>query len=107
VKVKSAAPISQTSGRARAGLLDGIENRSVGTLPVVEGRIVVDGRRRTRGEDFVANVVAIAMAVAARHVADVQGFLNGRQRDFGRVFDLLGIVRHVQSEPSLYFLLSG
>ena len=34
-------------------------------------------------------------------VADVQGFLNGRKRDFGRVFDLLGIVRHVQSEPSL------
>src|SRR5271163_1772669 len=46
------------------------------------------------------------LAVGVRHVADVQGFLDGRKRDFGRVFDLFGIVRHVQSEPSFYLYAS-
>ena len=46
----------------------------------------------------------IAIAIAFRRIPDVQGFLGGRKRDFGRVFDLFGIVRHVQSEPSFYFL---
>ncbi len=99
--------IGGASGRARARLLDLVEDRPVGALPVVEGRFVVGGRRRTWRHHVVTNVVAIVAAVVARHVADVQGFLNGRKRDFGRVFDLLGVVRHVQSEPSLYFLLSG
>ena len=41
--------------------------------------------------------------VGGRDVTDVEGFLDGRKRDFSRVFGLLGIVRHVQSEPSCYF----
>ena len=52
-------------------------------------------------ESIVAKKIAISVGV--RSVADVQGFLNGRKRDFGRVFDLFGVVRHVQSEPSLLY----
>src|ERR1700722_6971614 len=44
------------------------------------------------------------VVIGRGNITDVQGFLNGRKRDFGRVFDLLGIVRHVQSEPSLCLL---
>ena len=53
----------------------------------------VDRRRR----EFAAD--RISAGIDGR-IADVERFLNGRERDFSGIFDLLGIVRHVQSEPS-------
>jgi hypothetical protein len=50
------------------------------------------------------DIAAIPRVVGCRRISDVQGFLNGRKRDFCRVFDLLGMISHVQSDPSLYFL---
>ena len=87
----------------RARLLDRLEDRPVGARADVERGFAVRrcrGRTRRRGSP---RTELRASSVRGR-VADVQGFLNGRKRDFGRVFDLFGIVRHVQSEPSFYFL---
>ena len=85
----------------RARLLDRLEDRAVGIRTDVEGAFAV-GRCRRRTRRIAAD--RTSPVVSPRCLADVQGFLNGRKRDFGRVFDLLGIVRHVQSEPSFYFL---
>ncbi len=51
-----AVVIGGASGRGRARLLDLVEDRPVGALPVVEGRVVVDGWRRTCRHHVVVNV---------------------------------------------------
>ena len=85
-----------------ARLLDRIEHRPVHARSGVERGFGVG--RRCRRDDGRRKVVADRIPVGIdRGVTDVQRFLNGGQRVFGGIFDLLGIVRHVQSEPS-YFL---
>ena len=44
---------------------------------------------------------AVKTEAGRRCVRDVQRFLNGGQRDFGGVFDLFGIVRHLDLRPHL------
>ena len=101
-----AVVVGGAAGRAR--LLDRLEDRPVVARPGVECAFTVGrrrrriGRRRRRRRHHVAAGRTPDIFNRGR-VADVQGFLNRRKRDFGRVFDLLGIVRHVQSEPSFYF----
>ncbi|MGY3034801.1 hypothetical protein ACVIIV_003971 [Bradyrhizobium sp. USDA 4354] len=91
-------------GAARgARLLDRVEHGRplIGGRARLEARLVEDrGRgRRHRGRRFVAHG-GVAAGVRSG-VADVQGFLDCRKRNFCGVFDLLRSVRHVQSEPSL------
>src|SRR4029077_10206899 len=50
------------------------------------------GRRR----DVAVDRAAVGVSAG---IADVEGFLNRRKRDFGGIFDLLGIVRHGQLSP--------
>src|SRR6185437_10675843 len=71
-----------------------------GALVEVEPALIIVLRRRTRRRDIA--VERTARIVYWWRIRDVQGFLNGRKRDFCGVFDLFGIVRHVQSEPSFY-----
>ena len=73
--------------------------RALGDDARLGGEIVV-GSARSRRRGVGSRRVGIAGG--RRLVADVQGFLNSRQRDFGGIFDLLGIVRHVQSTPLFY-----
>ena len=105
-----AVVIGGAAGRAR--LLDRFEARPIGAGPGVEGALVEIERAlivvlRGRASRRLIAVGRTARIVGCRRVRDVQGFLNGRKRDFCRVFDLFGIVRHVQSEPSFYFLRIG
>jgi hypothetical protein len=86
----------------RARLLDRIEYLPILARPGVERAVVVRGRRCAGRRRIVA--WRTATVVEAGRLADVEGFLDGRKRDLGRVFDLLWIVRHVQSEPSCYFV---
>src|SRR5205085_5308845 len=58
------------------------------------------GHRRRHGRRRFVPHRGVAAGVRGR-VADVQGFLDRRKRNFCRVFDLFRSVRHVQSEPSL------
>ena len=88
----------------RARLLDRIEDRPILARPGVE-RAFVERGRRSADRCRIADRAPIGVEVG--RLADVQGFLNGGKRDFSRVFDLFGIVRHVQSEPSCYFYASG
>ncbi|MFK4574422.1 hypothetical protein ABIF94_005858 [Bradyrhizobium ottawaense] len=86
----------------RARLLDRVEHGRafVGGRARFEARLVEDrGRRGHRRRGFVAHR-GVAAGVGSR-VADVQGFLDRRKRNFCGVFDLFRSVRHVQSEPSL------
>ncbi len=87
----------------RARLLDRLECRAVGAGADVETAFV-ERRCRRRIRRRVVAADGSPRVVVPGSFADVEGFLNGRKRDFGRVFDLFGIVRHVQSEPSCYFL---
>src|SRR5581483_5949871 len=83
-------------------VLDRLKACSIGVRARLEARLV-EGRRR--GHDHRARRcvdVRRGEGTVGRGIVDVQSFLNGRKRDFRRVFDLLGGVRHVQSEPSLY-----
>jgi len=57
------------------------------------------GRRKARRRDVLVGGAAVLRAL----FADIEGFLNGRKRDFGGIFDLLGSVRHVQSQPLSLF----
>ena len=91
----------------RARLFDRIEYRPVHARTRINARIergfgVGRGRGRNAGRRKVVVADRIAIGIDGG-VTDVQRFLNGGKRDFGGIFDLLGIVRHVQSEPS-YFL---
>ena len=89
--------VGGATGAAR--LLDRIEHRPLGASARVKRHIGIGRRgRRTglRGE-FVAKRISIGVD---GRIADVERFLNGGERDFSGIFDLLGIVRHVQSEPS-------
>ena len=95
--------VGGATGTAR--LLDRIEHRTIGVLAHVARVVRCFGiGRRGGGNGRRRDVVAdrISAGVDGR-VADVQRFLNGGKRDFSGIFDLLGSVRHVQSEPS-YFL---
>ncbi len=100
-----AVVIGGAAGRTR--LLDRLEARPIGVGPRIEGALVEIERalvivlRGRVGRREIA-VGRTARIIACRRVRDVQGFLNGRKRDFCGVFDLFGIVRHVQSEPSFY-----
>ncbi len=91
----------------RTRLLGRLEGRPIGARPGIEGALVevepaliIVLRRRTCRRDIA--VERTARIVYWWRIRDVQGFLNGRKRDFCGVFDLFGIVRHVQSEPSFY-----
>src|SRR5580704_7744486 len=94
----------------RARLFDRLEDRPVGARAGIECGLVkcglVIGRRRGRSRRRHIAAHRAARVVRDRTVADVEGFLNGRKRDFSRVFDLFGIVRHVQPEPSCYLYAS-
>src|SRR5207253_6246916 len=94
--------VGGAAGRAR--LLDRFKDRPIGARPGVECALVISRRRIWIFRHLIA--VEGIPGVYSRDIADVEGFLDGRKRDFGRVFDLLGIVRHVQSEPSCYFYAS-
>src|SRR6185312_8031848 len=94
----------------RTALLDRLQNLSDGFAIVIGGAtgaarllgasapvkrhigIGWRGRRTGRRGEFVAE--RISAGVDAR-IADVERFLNGRERDFSRILDLLRIVRHV------------
>ncbi|GCC45481.1 hypothetical protein chiPu_0029804, partial [Chiloscyllium punctatum] len=88
-------------GAARgARLLDRLEGRTIGSRTGLErcgGKIRRRRRQAGRHRAFVEGA-----AVFRALFADVEGFLDGRKRDFGGIFDLLGSVRHVQSKPSHY-----
>ena len=111
----------------RASLLDRLQQLADGLAVVIGG--TADGERRrfdlvqAAAIDARTVVERIEARRAGRHdrrspvsvdralrrvlgrgrVADVQSLLNGGQRNFSRVFDLFGGVRHVESEPSSYF----
>ncbi len=79
-------------------LFDRLECRTVGRRAEVERSVVIRRRRRLLGG---RRVVTDRRPVGfGGCIADIQGFLNGRKRNFGRIFDLLWVVRHVQPEPS-------
>ena len=92
--------IGGAAGRAR--LLDRIEHLQLRARARVKRRFgIVRGRGRSgRRRNFVPGRIPAGIDCG---VADIQRLLNGGERDFGGIFDLLGIVRHVQSKPS-YFL---
>ena len=80
----------------RARFFDRLERRSFRTRPCIERRFVKSGRSgRTRRRRIVAHRASVAVG----GFTNVQGFLNRRKRYLGRVFDLLGIVRHVSLSP--------
>ena len=83
-----------------ARFIDRFEHRTIGARAGVERQI---GKARCRSgncrrRNFAVDRTAIRLCTG---FTDVQGFLDGRKRDFGGIFDLLGIVRHVQSKPSV------
>ena len=88
-------------GAARgARFLDRIEYGAlVGGSARLERRLVEHGRhrRRDRRRRFVAHR-CVAAGIGSR-VADVEGFLDRRKRNFCGIFDLFGSVGHVQSSP--------
>src|SRR6185503_18581195 len=79
-----------------------IEPRPLGASARVKRHIGIGrrGRRAGRRGKFVAERVSAGVDAG---IADVERFLNGGERDFGGIFDLLWIVRHVQSEPSNFY----
>jgi hypothetical protein len=86
------------AARGHARLLHRVEHRPLGRARAhVESGFVEC--RRWRRRDLVAGGSATAVRIGV--AADIQGFLNGRKRNFGRVFDLFGIVRHVSLSPLL------
>ena len=103
-----AVVIGGAAGRTR--LLDGFERLPVGAAPKVESTFVVSAKWKAdcpwsdRCGPNPGRHGPTPLGLRRRGIADVQGFLNGRKRHFGRVFGLLGIVRHVQSDPSFCFL---
>ncbi len=98
-------------GAARhARLFDRIEHRTIGGAGagfvggLGIGRLGIGrrgGRHHRRGRRHIE--VDGRRAVAARlrmRLADIEGLLNGRKRNFCRVFRLFRVVRHGQPEPS-------
>jgi hypothetical protein len=94
--------VGGAAGTAR--LFDRIEHRTVRVRARVKWGFGVrrSGRRQGRRRNFVVDGVAVGIDV---RVADVERFLNGGKRDFRGIFDLLGIVRHVQSKPSDFYAI--
>ena len=91
--------IGGAAGRAR--LIDRIEYLTLRACAGVVRRFGIGRRCGLNGRRaIVADRIPCRID---RGVADVERLLNGGERDFGGIFDLLGIVRHVQSEPSLLF----
>ncbi len=58
-------------------------------------------RRRRRAVGAILALAAVKIQAGRGRVRDVQRFLNGGQRDFGGIFDLFGIVRHLDLRPHL------
>ncbi len=82
----------------KARLFNGLECLAIVAGARVESAVVKrrgGGRLRRRGIMTDRDLISIRR----RHVTDIQGFLNGRKRYLGGVFDLFGIVRHVQPTP--------
>ena len=83
------------------------EHRTIGALARVEGGLVESGRRLRRHVGDVVSLRGEFGFASVVGIADVQGFLNGRKRNFSRVFDLFGIVRHVRALILLMRTASG
>jgi len=86
-------------GAARAArLVELIERLTVWARARVELRVRIILRRRRNGRrrQFAAHRISVAVDV---DVADVERLLNGGKRDFGGIFDLLGLFAMFSLSP--------